>query len=894
MDLHQQVDIVWILVCTIFVLFMQAGFCCLESGLSRSKNSIHVAIKNIVDVCVVGILFWIFGFGLMFGTTTGGLIGTSHFPYLNPGTDNFLSAFFLFQLMLCVTAATIASGASAERMRFTAYVILAVVLGGLIYPVFGHWAWTSHFAGKAPGWLESLGFKDFSGSTVVHSIGAWAALASIVIIGPRLGRFDKTKSARKFKGHNLTLATTGVFILWIGWFGFNGGSEFGFTSHVPQIFINTFIASAFGASTLLVWQFCQRKQIEIENILNGLLAGLVASSASCDVISPISAAIIGVIAAIVMECGVWLLERCRLDDTIGVIPVHGFAGVWGTLAVAIFVPAEFLTHSRFEQFLVQLLGCAVCFIWCFSFCWVTLRVVGKYVRLRATPEEEEMGLNMADHGTSTEMYDLLNSMERHIQGDSSPIEDLDEHSDVGLIAQQYNRVSEIRDQALNELQSRTNNLEIVRTELEKKTSELEVKADRLKQANEDAEAASRAKSEFLANMSHEIRTPMTAVLGYTDLLIEESWGRPGSLKLLDVIKRNGNYLLEIINDILDLSKIESGNLTIETIQFSLMEKMKEIQSLMNIRAEHQEIRFKLTFNGKIPEQIQSDPTRLKQILINLIGNAIKFTPDGGNVSVETSFLESESGSPMLQFKIQDTGIGMTQDQIKNLYQPFVQADSSTTRKFGGTGLGLAISKRLSEMLGGDLNCESVPEQGTVFTLTISTGDLGTISFYDDPMAALKEIQVGSKDNFSENEPSNQKPKGICSVLLAEDGVDNQRLISTLLKKEGAKVMLAENGDIAFRCAMDAYEKGNPFDVILMDMSMPVLDGYGATKKLREQGYKLPIVALTAHAMSSDRQKCIDAGCDDYTTKPVNRTKLREIVHTYQSVISEDEPVETVS
>ncbi|MEQ9069431.1 MAG: ammonium transporter, partial [Gimesia chilikensis] len=348
MDLHQQIDIIWVLLCSIFVLFMQAGFCCLESGLSRSKNSIHVAIKNIVDVSLVGVLYWIFGFGLMFGTTTGGLIGTSHFPFINPGTNIFLSAFFLFQLMLCATAATIASGASAERMRFTAYLILAVVLGGVIYPVFGHWAWTSHFAGKAPGWLESLGFRDFSGSTVVHSIGAWAALASIMIIGPRTGRFDQDqeKTTRKFKGHNLTLATTGVFILWIGWFGFNGGSEFGFTAHVPQILINTFLASACGAITLLLWQFYQRKQIEIENILNGLLAALVASSASCDVVSPIAAAVIGIVAAIVMEAGSWFLEWRRLDDTIGVIPVHGFAGVWGTLAVALFIPAELLTRSR--------------------------------------------------------------------------------------------------------------------------------------------------------------------------------------------------------------------------------------------------------------------------------------------------------------------------------------------------------------------------------------------------------------------------------------------------------------------------------------------------------------------------------------------------------------------
>ena len=884
MDLHQQIDIIWVLLCSIFVLFMQAGFCCLESGLSRSKNSIHVAIKNIVDVSLVGVLYWIFGFGLMFGTTTGGLIGTSHFPFINPGTNIFLSAFFMFQLMLCATAATIASGASAERMRFTAYLILAVVLGGIIYPVFGHWAWTSHFAGKAPGWLESLGFRDFSGSTVVHSIGAWAALASIMIIGPRTGRFDQDqeKSTRKFKGHNLTLATTGVFILWIGWFGFNGGSEFGFTAHVPQILINTFLASACGAITLLIWQFYQRKQIEIENILNGLLAALVASSASCDVVSPVAAVVIGIVAAIVMEASSWFLEWRRLDDTIGVIPVHGFAGVWGTLAVALFMPAELLSRSRLEMFCVQLLGCTICFIWCFSFCWVTLRVVSKFMRLRVTAEEEEIGLNMAEHGATTEMYDLLNSMEQHIQGDATPIEDLDEHSDVGLIARQYNRVTQVRDQALKELEVRTDKLEQTR-------SELEVQAADLRQASLDAEAASRAKSEFLANMSHEIRTPMTAVLGYTDVLLEESWGRPGSIKLIEVIKRNGNYLLDLINDILDLSKIESGSLTIETIPFSLIEKLQEVQSLMQVRAELQEISFKLTFAGKIPKQIQSDPTRLKQILINLIGNAIKFTPDGGQVSVETSCLNPDSPEAQLQFKIIDTGIGMNAEQVAGLYQPFVQADSSTTRKFGGTGLGLAISKRLAKMLGGDLTCQSTPDVGTTFTLQIQVGESESLEYYQDPQETLKAAAHKPAPVMSKPVKAATRT---CSVLLAEDGEDNQRLISMLLRKEGADVKLAENGDIAVRYAMHALEQGQPFDVILMDMSMPVLDGYGATRKLREQGYKLPIIALTAHAMSGDREKCIAAGCTDYATKPVNREKLREIIETYQSLTDFSDPMES--
>ena len=245
-------------------------------------------------------------------------------------------------------------------------------------------------------------------------------------------------------------------------------------------------------------------------------------------------------------------------------------------------------------------------------------------------------------------------------------------------------------------------------------------------------------------------------------------------------------------------------------------------------------------------------------------------------------VNSSADDPLLEFKIRDTGIGMTDEQIAMLYQPFVQADSSTTRKFGGTGLGLAISKRLAEMLGGDLTCESVPGEGTVFTLTIGIGNPETLKFHENPQDEFRQIPVIQQDPELPAGDSETRNLGPCTVLLAEDGVDNQRLISMLLKKEKAHVVLAENGDIAVRRALNAEQQGKPFDVILMDMSMPVLDGYGATRKLRELGIETPIIALTAHAMTGDRQKCIDAGCSDYATKPVNREKLRNIILKYRS------------
>jgi CheY-like chemotaxis protein/anti-sigma regulatory factor (Ser/Thr protein kinase) len=304
-----------------------------------------------------------------------------------------------------------------------------------------------------------------------------------------------------------------------------------------------------------------------------------------------------------------------------------------------------------------------------------------------------------------------------------------------------------------------------------------------------------------------------------------------------------------------------------------------VVSLMRVRAEAKKLTLSATFRGPIPETIQTDPIRLRQILFNLVGNAIKFT-EFGEIRIVTS-LQREERKPLLQFDVIDTGIGMNPEQIVRLFRPFTQADATTSRRFGGSGLGLTISKRLANLLGGDIRVRSQPGSASTFTVTVDPGPLDDVPMLTDPAEAASE-------SVSRRKPSGAEPPRLDGrVLLAEDGPDNQRLISFLLRKAGADVAIVENGQAAIDAIVAAQtstenEASETFDVILMDMQMPLLDGYAATRRLRSMGYGGPIVALTAHAMIQDRQKCLDAGCDDYLAKPVDRLTLLETVARHMS------------
>jgi len=403
-DLQQAIDTVWVLFAAFLVFWMQAGFGMVEAGFTRAKNAANILMKNFMDFSVASIAYWAVGFAIMFGVSASGIIGTSgfflagNFEHLSLGIPKL--AYWIFQVVFAGAAATIVAGAMAERTRFTSYLIYSFIISAIIYPIVGHWIWGG-------GWLGKLGFSDFAGSTVVHSVGGWAALMGTVILGPRIGKFNKDGSANAIPGHNIPLAALGVFILWLGWFGFNPGSTVSTTGSntalIAKIAVNTNLSAAAGsiAAMLLVWAMYSKPDASMT--MNGALAGLVAITAPCDSVAPVSAVIIGIIGGILVVFGVAFLDKIRVDDPVGAIPVHGMNGVWGTLAVGLFHSEKGLfTGGGISQLGVQALGV----ISIFAFVAVTMGIVffliKKTIGLRVSPDEEGEGLDVAEH--SMESY----------------------------------------------------------------------------------------------------------------------------------------------------------------------------------------------------------------------------------------------------------------------------------------------------------------------------------------------------------------------------------------------------------------------------------------------------------------------------------------------------------
>lgn len=438
---------------------MQAGFLCLETGKVRSKNSINVAAKNLSDFIFSSIIFWIFGFAVMFGHSDTGYFGTTEF-FFGANNSPWEYSFFLFQMMFCGTTATLVSGAVAERMTFRGYLLITVVLCTLIYPFVGHWAWASLFDVNNKGWLEQIGFIDFAGSTVVHSVGGWVSLAAILILGTRIGRFDNTAAFPA--GSNLPLSVLGTLLIWFGWFGFNGGSTLALTDQVPMILVNTCLAASFGGLSASVIFAYSHRYMDVSFMLNGVIAGLVAITASANAVTPASAAVIGSIAGLVMSSGEKLLIRLKIDDALGVVPAHLFAGIWGTLAVALFHQAiPLLSNAFWQQLWSQSIGILATGIFSFVFSWLALYLINKIIPLRVTAHEEYLGMNITEHNAKTELLDLLNSMDKQEKqaNFSQPVPE-EPFTEVGQIARQYNRVIERvqyemteRDAALNDFKS---------------------------------------------------------------------------------------------------------------------------------------------------------------------------------------------------------------------------------------------------------------------------------------------------------------------------------------------------------------------------------------------------------------------------------------------------------
>ncbi len=394
--LFTDANTLWTCIAAFLVFFMQAGFAMVEAGFTRAKNACNIIMKNLMDFSIGSLTFWLLGFGLMFGATTTGWFGTTNFFY-DAGGNNFNWAFLIFQTVFCATAATVVSGAMAERTRFYSYLIYTVLITVIVYPIFGSWAWGGLFDGG--GWLEEAGFLDFAGSTVVHSVGGWAALAGAIVLGPRIGKYNG-KKITPIPGHNIPLAALGVFILWLGWFGFNpgsttavGGGSFAF------IAVTTNLSAAAGAVGAMVTSWVLFKKPDTSFTLNGALAGLVAITAGCDCIPVPFAALTGLAAGMIVVLSCMFFDNIRVDDPVGAISVHGVCGAWGTLAVGLFAGEVGLIYSGdTAQLATQAMGVAAAFLWSFPVSMGIFLAIKYTVGLRASAEEEIAGLDLTEHG----------------------------------------------------------------------------------------------------------------------------------------------------------------------------------------------------------------------------------------------------------------------------------------------------------------------------------------------------------------------------------------------------------------------------------------------------------------------------------------------------------------
>ena len=409
-DPGKAVDFVWVLVCGFLVMFMQAGFACVEAGFCRSKNTTNLLTKNLMDFVAGSLAFWAVGYAILMGTDWKGFMGTSGFFLAGDGYDvnNYLS--FFWQMVFCATAATIVSGAVAERIKFSAYLLYSIAISAVVYPIYAHWVWGG-------GWLSQLkfglGHLDFAGSGVVHAVGGLVGLAGAIVLGPRYGKFDREGKPRAIPGHNIGLAALGVFILWFGWYGFNPGSTF--SAHhlrISVIAVNTTLAASAASLTALIIVLAKTKKWDLGMALNGVLAGLVAITAPCAWVESWAAVVIGIVAGIILVIGVYLLEALKIDDPVGAVPVHGFNGLWGLISVGLFADGTYGNYSinppfvkgllyggGAGQLIAQLIGAAALFVWAFGCGLILFKVLDLLIGIRVEPREEIQGLDIIEHGT---------------------------------------------------------------------------------------------------------------------------------------------------------------------------------------------------------------------------------------------------------------------------------------------------------------------------------------------------------------------------------------------------------------------------------------------------------------------------------------------------------------
>jgi len=941
----------------------------LEAGLVRQKNSINVAFKNLMDFIVAGLAYWAVGFGIMYGIgEPNGIYGTSMF--LKSHEDG-ATAFFLFQLVFCSASATVVGGALAERTRLSAYLVISALVAALFYPMIGHWVWGGVLGQGTEGWLAQRGFIDFAGATVVHGTGGWLALAAVLIVGPRLGRF--AENAPELRGSNYPVATVGVLVLWFGWFGFNGGSLLEYNDTVPQIIVNTSLAAAAGGFALLSWAWLKERKPDIAASLNGTIAGLVGVTAGANIYETTDAILVGVLSAAACGLATKLLEKLKIDDVISAWPAHAVAGGVGTLLVAVCGDTSAFADgvTRAEQFVIQLTGVATIAAWAFGVGYALLFLINKIMPLRVSEDDERIGLNISEHNASTELVDLVGEMQMHRDnGDFYTPVSVEPHTEVGQIAGEYNRVLDrvrleidTREEAYRQLEEESefrfifenghegivqfarngaitkanpaavkllgfesadklkagvgqwmsrlhgadketklkNMVHLLNTEGVASEVELsfnrnddgqqahvqidlrrlvtadgtqptvlasvidvsEKKAnERLRMERDVAEAASHAKSEFLANMSHEIRTPLNGVTGMLELLSRTELDTRQE-RFIHVAGTSAGSLLSVINDILDVSKIEAGKLELEETEFALPQLLADVLDMFAQQAASKGIELASLLPTNIPERVIGDPERLRQVFINLVSNAIKFT-ERGSVTLRCRSEKVGASRARLQFSIEDTGVGIPTAEKERLFEAFTQADTSTTRKHGGTGLGLNITRQLIELMGGDISVDSTVGKGTVFHVNLD-------------MITPEQVTTSLTTYASAGDSNLNKD---IRILAVDDHTINLEILDGMLQPEGYPVTAVTDAPEALEVLEQALNQNDPFKIALLDYQMPGMDGKDLVTRIRADRRfdDLRLIMLTSIDQAIPAAERRELNIHSSITKPLRRSRLFDAIN----------------
>ena len=958
----------WMIIAAVFVFLMQAGFLMIEAGSVRSKNSINVAQKNVSDMIICVLCYSLIGFGLMYGTTIGGYIGTGGVKAALEEVGGW-PTLLIFNLAFCSVVATIVSGAVAERMRIGAYLVSTGFIAILVYPVFGHWVWGNTILTSNLAVLANLGFVDHAGGIAIHALGGFYAIAAIIHLGARQGRFDENGNILPITGHNAVLALSGALILFITWVPFNTGAMEPGTQAFADAALGTILAGAAGGlGGKILGFFLNKKTFDPVSSFNGILGGLVAITAGVAYVGPLGAIILGALGGIVAIGGAHiLLHRFRIDDPVGVVAVHGIAGIVGGILFPFFATSPLPTGSAITQFAIQSFGAALCIAWAMTTGFLFIGLMKKLGILRVSAAQEHLGLNFGEHTTGVTDQNLETIYEASQKASSklgqgktavTPVmselgyalttmsEDNERLTQQALIsAKIYDEAAEALTDGFMTYNSKGEIIQLntafknimlecgldcelgmTRQEVYGGLVELGLyKADigelsiqewaeknieftpgmqvkdksfispnnrhymsrmrsidsggqivtvtdvtKMEVALQKAKDAERAKSEFLANMSHEIRTPMNGIIGMTELLGMTDLNERQN-HFVKTISSSGNALMTIINDILDFSKIEAGQAKLDPAPFHLRESLEDVTTLLSSSAADKGLDLLIRVQPDLPGTFVGDVGRLRQIMTNLVGNAVKFT-HFGHVLIDVSGTVT-NGEADLIIKVEDTGIGIPEDNLEGVFEKFKQVDGTTTREYEGTGLGLSISSNLVKLMGGTIRVDSKLKVGSIFTINL------TLPTHADIV------------------PKKKAPVEIigANILVVDDNAVNRNILREQIKYWKCRSIAVESGAKALAVLKNAKSKNVNIDLIIADYHMPSMNGEDLFNAIRTNSNfaHIPIVMLTSVSEDHMTQRLIKNGLNAVLTKPARSSLLldtiTECLHGAQGAVKKPAP-----